>query len=124
MRRDPIYFRNESWNRGVFDELLFSFDELVKSDRSILEIVDADWVYLRSESQRHAPQKMQLEARYEDIFALRRSNQQIRVERFYRPPELRRVQGNRLGGMLTSAGIMRLTSAPEATISAPARKYS
>jgi len=115
LRTDPMYFRNEAWNRGVYDELLFSFDELIRSDRSLLELIDADWVYLRQESQRQAPQKMQLEAKYEDIFALRRTNQQVRVERFYRPPELRRVQGDRLGGMLTSSGIMRLTSAPEST---------
>ena len=115
LRSDPMYFRNEAWNRGVYDELLFSFDELIRSDRSILELVDAEWVYLRSQRQRQAPQKIQLEAKYEDIFALRRSNQQMRVERFYHPPELRRVQSDRLGGMLTSSGIMRLTSAPEST---------
>jgi len=115
LRTDPMYFRNEAWNRGVYDELLFSFDELIKSDRSLLELVDADWVYLRSESQRQARQKMEFDAKYADIFGHRREKEKVRVERFYHPPELRRVQDDRLGGMLTSSGIMRLTSAPEST---------
>ncbi|MFP6762501.1 MAG: DUF1592 domain-containing protein, partial [Planctomycetaceae bacterium] len=42
------YYLNERWNRETYDELLFFFDELIKSDRSFLEIVQSDWVYKRS----------------------------------------------------------------------------
>ena len=37
------------------------------------------------------------------------------IERIYDPPALRGVQGDRYGGIITSAGVMSLTSAPQRT---------
>ena len=39
------YFLDERWNRETYDEALFFFDELIKSDRSFLELVQSDWIY-------------------------------------------------------------------------------
>jgi len=116
IKRNPVYYRGEKWTRGVYDELLFSFDELIKSDRSILEIVDADWVYVRPELHRGTGGRPKSDkARFADIFAERRSREGLQVEAFYRPPELRSVKNNRLGGMITSTGILRVTSSPNET---------
>lgn len=115
LKRNPVYYRGESWTRGVYDELLFSFDELIKSDRSMLELIDADWVYLRSEARRTGGKKHQLDEKFGDIFGQRRVRTGLKLERFYRPPELYYVSGDRIGGVITSAGIMRLTSAPKRT---------
>lgn len=54
-------------------------------------------------------------AQYADIFSSRRSRAGLKVERFYDPPRLYKSDSPRVGGMLTAAGIMRLTSAPKRT---------
>ncbi len=116
LRRNKVFYRGESWTRGVYDELLFGFDELIKSDRSVLEIVDSDWAYLRRAEVRQAGGKsLRFTEKYADIFEDRRSRSGLKVERFYDPPRLYKVRGDRLGGMVTAAGIMRLTSAPDRT---------
>ena len=110
------FYRNEAWNRGVYDELLFFFDELVKSDRSVLELIDSDWVYqsnyagVRTSGNGHA-----FENRYDDIFADRRKRPPGIQERFYDPPRMLKVNSQQRGGVITTVGIMRLTSAPEKT---------
>ncbi len=116
LRRNKVFYQGESWTRGVYDELLFGFDELIKSDRSVLELVNADWAYLRQEKSRsQGAKRHQHEMVYADIFAARRSRSGLKVERFYNPPQLYRLTSERQGGLLTAAGIMRLTSAPTRT---------
>ncbi|MFT5525368.1 MAG: hypothetical protein ACI9G1_001366 [Pirellulaceae bacterium] len=116
LQSNKVYYNGENWTRGVYDELLFGFDELVKSDRSVLEIVDSDWTYLRSGvARKFAAKGHRFDETYADIFGERRSRAGLKVERFYLPPQLYKVEGDRVGGMLTAAGIMRLTSAPTRT---------
>ena len=111
-----VFYRNENWNRGVYDEVLFFFDELVKSDRPILDIIDSDWIYqsnytgVRTAGGGHA-----FEAKYADIFDWRRQRPKGIRERFYEPPRLIRINSDKRGGVITSVGIMRVTSAPEKT---------
>ena len=111
-----VFYRNENWNRGVYDEVLFFFDELVKSDRPILDIIDSDWIYqsnytgVRTAGGGHA-----FEAKYADIFDWRRQRPKGIRERFYEPPRLIRINSDQRGGVITSVGIMRVTSAPEKT---------
>jgi len=116
LQSNKVFYNGENWTRGVYDELLFGFDELIKSDRPVLEIVNSDWAYLRREATRGAGAKgHRFEEKYADIFAARRSRVGLKVERFYQPPQLYLVKSDRVGGMLTAAGIMRLTSAPSRT---------
>ena len=116
IKHNKVFYQGENWTRGVYDELLFGFDELIKSDRSLLEIIDADWAYLRQEKSRSpGARRHQHELVYADIFAARSSRKGLKVERFYSPPQLYQLESDRLGGLLTAAGIMRLTSAPNRT---------
>lgn len=116
LKTNPVYYQGESWTRGVYDELLFSFDELLKSNRSILEIVDSEWVYLRDARLAGGrSKKIQLDNVYIDIFSDRRIRKGLKVERFYDPPALYQLEGTQFGGLITSTGIMRITSAPKRT---------
>lgn len=116
LRRDAAFYNGEIWTRSAYDELLFGFDQIIRADRSILEIVDADWAFLRRSATAPAKaRRVSFENTYEDIFAFRRSRTGLKVERFYQPPELYRVENRQYGGLLTSAGIMRVTSAPNRT---------
>ena len=113
---DRVFYRGESWTRGVYDEALFFFDELVKSDRPILDLIDSDWIYqsnytgVRTGGGGHA-----FEAKYADIFAERRKRPGGIRERFYEPPRLIKIKSDQRGGLITSVGILRVTSAPERT---------
>ncbi|MEC9094287.1 MAG: DUF1588 domain-containing protein, partial [Planctomycetota bacterium] len=116
LRTNKIYYRGENWTRGVYDELLFGFDELIRCDRSILEIVDSDWAFLRNPKfggSQVRPVKRQ--GKFIDIFEDRRIRTGLKVERFYAPPQLYEVKNERFGGFLTSTGILQLTSAPNRT---------
>ena len=116
LRRNKVFYHGEAWTRGVYDELLFGFDEVIKADRSVLEIVDSDWAYLRRSAARAVRARpLRHNEKYADIFAKRRIRTGLKVERFYDPPRLYRTEKTQLGGMLTSAGVMRLTSAPNRT---------
>lgn len=114
LQRNKVFYAGENWTRGAYDELLFGFDELIKSDRSILEIVDADWAYLRPAVARGAKAR-RLEEKFANIVEDRRRRTGLKVERFYSPPKLYQAPNDRVGGLLTTAGIMRLTSAPSRT---------
>ncbi len=110
------FYRNEAWNRGAYDELLFFFDELVKSGLSSLELIESDWVYksnytgVRLSGKEHAFEHM-----FRDILSGRRKKPIGIQERFYDPPRLIKVNTDQRGGVITTAGIMRLTSAPNKT---------
>jgi hypothetical protein len=111
-----VFYRNDNWNRGVYDEVLFFFDELVKSDRPILDIIDSDWIYQSNYSGvRTAGGGHVFEAKHADIFDWRRQRPKGIRERFYEPPRLIRINSDQRGGMITSVGILRVTSAPEKT---------
>ena len=113
---NKAFYRNEAWNRGVYDELLFFFDELVKSDRSVLELIDSDWVYQSNYTGVSTPGKGHaFENRHDDILAVRRKRPPGIQERFYDPPRLLKVNSEQRGGVITTVGIMRLTSPPEKT---------
>jgi hypothetical protein len=111
-----VFYRNENWNRGVYDEVLFFFDELIKSDRSILDIIDSDWLYqsnytgVRTGGSVHS-----FPLKHQDIFKWRRQRPKGIRERFYDPPRLIKIKSDQRGGIITSVGILRTTSAPEKT---------
>ena len=111
-----VFYRNQNWNRGVYDEVLFFFDELIRSDRSILEIIDSDWIYQSNYTGVRAEgSNTSLPSRYEDIFKWRRQRPEGIRERFYDPPRLIKIKNDQRGGIITSVGILRTTSAPEKT---------
>ena len=109
-------------NRAQYDELLYFFDELFRSDRSLLDIIDSDWVYVskynsKTYGQGQLKPGQPLKALYQDVLAYRRLSgaQRRGIENIYDPPTLHSVQGDRYGGIITSAAVMRITSAPERT---------
>jgi len=111
-----VFYRNQNWNRGVYDEVLFFFDELIRSDRSILEIIDSEWIYQSNYTGvRAGGSNTSLPSKYEDIFKWRRQRPQGIRERFYEPPRLIKIKNDQRGGIITSVGILRVTSAPEKT---------
>jgi len=114
------YFRDERWNRETYDEVLFFFDELIKSDKSILEMVQSGWIYRRASAlnaRRHGYVRVEPESvktMYADILSSRQSkskNKQLR----YDPPVLVKAKNDREGGIITSSAIMRLTSSKNRT---------
>ena len=114
------YLLNERWNRETYDEALFFFDELIRSNRSVLELVQSDWLYKRAsalQAKGHGYQKLDPDALprlYADIFANRQSKTRNRKTR-YDPPILVQRHGDRDGGLLTSAAIRRVTSSKTRT---------
>ena len=114
---EGVHYRGEQWTRGVYDELLYTFDEVIKSDRNILELVDADWAYLNRDKAKElgVVEGEKLGERYADVLGGRRGGVGKTMERLYDPPKLYRVTSDRVGGMVTTDGTMSLTSAPERT---------
>lgn len=108
--------------RAQYDELLYFFDEIFKSNRSVLEIIDSDWVYvsnytLKSYGADQFTKAPQIESLHENILQSRALTGQARrgIERIYDPPSIRGIQSDRYGGIITSAAVMSLTSAPQRT---------
>jgi len=108
--------------RAKYDELLYFFDELFKSDLSVLNIIESDWVYVsnytinaygKDQFQNPPP----LKSVHADVLGDRRLTGKARrgIERIYDPPVLRGLKGERYGGIITSAAVMSLTSAPQRT---------
>ena len=111
-----VLYRNQNWNRGVYDEVLFFFDELIRSDRSLLEIIDSDWIYQSNYTGVRAKgSNTFLPSRYQDILKWRRQRPEGIRERFYEPPRLIKISDDQRGGIITSVGILQVTSAPEKT---------
>ena len=114
------YLSSERWNRETYDEVLFFVDELIKSDKSFLELIHSDWIYKRSSalsSSRHGYQVIDPETvqnLYADIFSSRQSTTQNERAR-YDPPVLVKTQNDREGGIITSPAIMRLTASKDRT---------
>ena len=114
------YLRDERWNREAYDEILFFIDELIRSDRSVLELVQSDWLYKRATALRrknHGYSKADpdsMNRRYADIFGPRQSKSRNRKVR-YDPPILVERKGDREGGIITSAAIMRVTASKTRT---------
>jgi len=114
------YFKDERWNRDTYDEALFFFDELIKSDRSFLELVQSDWIYKRSSAMkgtRHGYVAIKPESAdnvYADILTIRQSKSQDKRAR-YDPPVLVKTKDDREGGIITSPAIMRLTASKTRT---------
>jgi hypothetical protein len=109
------YLSSERWNRETYDEVLFFVDELIKSDRSFLELIQSDWIYKRSSARGY--QKIDPESvknLYANIFASRQSTTENARDR-YDPPVLVKTQDDREGGIITSPAIMRLTAAKDRT---------
>jgi hypothetical protein len=117
---DTEYLRNERWNREAYDEVLFFIDELIRSDRSILELVQSDWLYKRATSLKtkdhgdKPPQPDTMDRQHADIFANRKSKSRNKKQR-YDPPVLVKRQGDREGGIITSPAIMRVTASKTRT---------
>ena len=114
------YFLNERWNRETYDEVLFFFDEMIKSNRPIPEMVQSDWLYVRSsalKSQGNGYQKINpksVTSLYSDIFTKRKSKSKNKKTR-YDPPVMVKRKSDREGGLMTSAAIMRLTASKTRT---------
>ena len=109
------YLSSERWNRETYDEILFFVDELIKSDRSLLELIQSDWVYKKPSArgyQKIDPESVQ--NLYANIFANRQSNTENERAR-YEPPVLVKTRDEWEGGVITSPAIMRLTSSKDRT---------
>jgi hypothetical protein len=114
------YLRDERWNRETYDEILFFIDELIRSNRSVLELVQSDWLYKRTtalKSKGYSYTKADLGSMnrlHVDIFSNRLSKSRNRKLR-YNPPVMVNPQGDREGGIITSAAIMRMTASKTRT---------
>ena len=114
------YFTDERWNRETYDEILFFFDELIKSDRSILETVQSDWIYRRASALKaggHGYVRIQPEsvkAVYADVLSGRQSKSENKRLK-YDPPVLVKAKNGREGGIITSSAVMRLTASKSRT---------
>jgi len=114
------YLMDERWNRETYDEVLFFFDELIKSDRSILEMVQSDWIYRRASAlnaRRHGYVRIEPESVksvYADVLSGRQSKSENKRLK-YDPPVLVKAKNDREGGIITSAAIMRLTASKSRT---------
>jgi len=112
--------KSERWNRESYDELLFFFDEILKSDRSFLDLVQSDWIYKRSSAlrkKRHGYEPIDSEtvvSRYADVLSDRQSKSKNRRKR-YDPPVLVKTRSDHEGGIITSPAIMRLTASKDRT---------
>jgi len=109
------YLTSERWNREAYDEVLFFIDELIKSDRSFLELIQSDWIYKRSSARGYQeidPESVQ--NLYANIFVNRQSSTADERTR-YDPPVLVKTQNEREGGIITSSAIMRLTASKDRT---------
>jgi len=114
------YLKDERWNREAYDEVLFFIDELVRSDRSVLELVQSDWLYKRAtalQPKGHGYTKADpdtMNRQHASIFAQRQSKSRNRKLR-YDPPILVERKGDREGGIITSAAVMRMTASKTRT---------
>jgi hypothetical protein len=117
---NSAYFMDERWNRETYDEVLFFFDELIKSDRSLLEMVQSDWIYRRASAlnaRQHGYVRIEPESVknvYADVLSGRQSQSKNKRLR-YDPPVLVKAKSDREGGLITSAAIMRLTASKSRT---------
>ena len=114
------YLRDERWNRESYDEILFFFDEMIRSNRSVLELVQSNWLYKRASAYRskgRGYKKVEgssMNRLYADIFSDRESRSGNRELR-YSPPVMVERRDDREGGIITSAAIMRLTASKTRT---------
>lgn len=114
------YFQDERWNRETYDEVLYFFDELIRSDHSLLELVQSEWIYKRASELDSRTQSYERLTRdtskdvYADILGSRKTKSGNKPTR-YDPPVLVRPKNDREGGLITSAAIMRLTASKSRT---------
>ena len=108
--------------RAQYDELLYFFDELFKSDLSLLDLVDSDWMYIsnytiNSYGKDQFVKSPEINSQHANVLQVRAltGNARRGIEQIYDPPVVRGVQSERFGGVITSAGVMSLTSAPQRT---------
>ena len=108
--------------RAQYDELLYFFDELFKSDLSLLDLIDSDWVYvsnytINSYGKDQFVKPPEINSQHANVLQGRTltGNARRGIEQIYDPPVVRGVQSERFGGVITSAGVMSLTSAPQRT---------
>ena len=104
-------------NRAQYDELLFFFDELFRANHSLLDIVQSDWIFVSRYSGYDKGQfkkGVRAEGGFADHLSARSLTgpQRRGIENIYDPPTLQTVSGERYGGVISSAAIMRITSAP------------
>ena len=113
------YLRDERWNRETYDEILFFVDEMIRSNRSVMDLVQSDWLYKRAtalKAKKHGYEKTNpdsMNRQFADIFANRKSNKKKKQR--YDPPLLVKRKDDREGGIITSAAIMRVTSSKTRT---------
>ncbi|MCP4506141.1 MAG: DUF1592 domain-containing protein [Fuerstiella sp.] len=114
------YFMDERWNRETYDEVLFFFDELIRSDRSILDMVQSDWIYRRASAlNSHQQSYVRIDPEsvknaYADVLSGRQSKSDNKRLR-YDPPVLVKTRDDQEGGVITSPAIMRLTASKSRT---------
>ena len=117
---ESAYLRDERWNRETYDEVLFFVDELIRSNRSVMDLVQSDWIYKRAtalKAKKHGYGKVDpatMDRQFADIFANRKSKSRNRKQR-YDPPLLVKRRDDREGGIITSPAIMRVTSSKTRT---------
>ena len=114
------YLVDEKWNRSAYDEAFFFFDEMIRANRSILDLVDSEWLYISDSKLRaNADQYTRIEDgaieyQYSEVIANKAWEKAVGI-RGYRPPVLVRTSDERVGGLLTSPAVMRLTASKNRT---------
>ncbi len=108
--------------RAHYDELLYFFDELFKSDLSVLDLVDSEWMYvsnytINSYGKDQFSKPPEIKSLHSGVLQYRALVGSARrgIEQIYDPPTVRGIQSDRFGGVITSGGVMSLTSAPQRT---------
>ncbi len=107
-------------NRAQYDELLFFFDELFRANRPVMDIVDSNWVFISRyngyDNSEFSKSGGSFDGYTDHLSDRTLTGAQRRgIENIYDPPTLQTVVGHRYGGVISTAGIMRITSAPERT---------
>lgn len=111
---------DDNWNQESYDEALYFFDELIKTDRSLLELIESDWIYKKPSvlsSPQHGYEPIDpgsIRNRFADVLSDKREDRRDKLDR-YNPPLLVKTKNDREGGIITSAAIMRLTASKNRT---------
>ena len=114
------YFRDELWNRESYDEVLFFFDELIRADRSLFDLVQSEWAYLRDTAASAAERQItpisreSTPGKYADLLSTRPLPGKRDPQNYY-PPLLVQATADEAGGIITTPAIMRVTAAKDRT---------
>ena len=114
------YLVDEAWNRQSYEEVFFFMDEMVRSDRSILDLIDSEWGFLRQAKVQDPGNTYQLvdpavfSAIHADVDRSRYLKKKLGSANTS-PPVLVKMTLAGHGGILTSPAVMRITASKNRT---------